>query len=237
MVAVEMTEEIDAIIFDAGGTLIDVWPPKEEIFARVLLDHDIGAKPERIALAMAKADRLLDAEFAAVQSRNESGFWQQYDDLVLGELGIKGRTKELSSDISDKFEAIMQKVESWTDYPDVRPALDRLRKRDLKIGVVSNATDLLNRVLHNLDLTKYFDFVVISDSVGVRKPSPKIFLIAAEEAGTNPSRSIYFGDKPAVDIDGAAGAGMKGVLVDRSNAFPDAECLRIKDLTYLSRIC
>ncbi len=44
-----MTEEIDAIIFDAGGTLIDVRPPREEIFARILLEHGFNTKTERIA--------------------------------------------------------------------------------------------------------------------------------------------------------------------------------------------
>jgi putative hydrolase of the HAD superfamily len=126
-------------------------------------------------------------------------------------------------------------VESWTEYPDVRPALERLRRRDFKLGVVSNATDLLNKVFHSLDLAKYFDFVIISDEVGVRKPSPRIFMMAADQAGASPSRSIYLGDKPTVDIQGATRAGMNAILVDRANAFPDARCLRIRDLTYLKR--
>jgi FMN phosphatase YigB (HAD superfamily) len=60
-------------------------------------------------------------------------------------------------------------------------------------------------------------------------------MMAAEEAGTSPSRSLYLGDKPAVDIKGATRAGMNAILVDRANAFPDASCIRIRDLTYLKR--
>ncbi len=148
-------------------------------------------------------------------------------------MGIKTHVKEISKDLSTAFKDIMPDVESWVEYPDVRPALERLRRRDFKLGVVSNATDLLNKVLHNLDLSKYFDFVIISDEVGVRKPSPRIFLMAAEEAGASPSRSIYLGDKPTVDIQGATKAGMNAILVDRANTYPDAKCLRIRDLTYL----
>lgn len=230
-----MTEEIDAIMFDAGGTLIDVRPPKEEIFARVLSEHGITTKPEKIASSMAKADRRLDAEFAELDGKDEARFWQEYDDFVLSDLGVNAHVKEISKDLSESLEEIMQKVESWTEYPDVRPALERLRRRDFKLGVVSNATDLLDRVLHNLDLSKYFDFVIISDEVGIRKPSPGIFMMAAEEAGASPSRSLYLGDKPMVDIRGAIQAGMNAILVDRANAFPDARCLRIRDLTYLER--
>lgn len=230
-----MTEEIDAIMFDAGGTMIDVQPPKEEIFARVLSGHGFTEKPEKIASSMAKADRRLDAKFAGLEGKDESRFWREYDDLVLADLGIKTHIEEISKDLSKTFEEIMQDVGSWTDYPDVRPALERLRRRDFKLGVVSNATDLLNKVLRNLDLSRYFDFVIISDEVGVRKPSPRIFMMAAEEAGVSPNRSIYLGDKPTVDIHGATRAGMNAVLVDRANAFPDARCLRIRDLTYLKR--
>jgi REG-2-like HAD superfamily hydrolase len=230
-----MTEEIDAIMFDAGGTLIDVRPSKQEIFARILSEHDLHAKPEKIAVSMAKADRQLDTEFAEMDGKDEPRFWQRYDDLVLADLGIKSHLKEISKDLSRSFQEIMQKTESWTEYPDVRPALERLRRRDFKVGVVSNATDLLNKVFQNLDLSRYFDFVIISDEVGVRKPSPEIFMMAAEEAGTSPSRSLYLGDKPAVDIKGATRAGMNAILVDRANAFPDASCIRIRDLTYLKR--
>jgi len=230
-----MTEEIDAILFDAGGTLIDVRPPKGEIFASVLSAHGFNTKPEKIASSMAKADRRLDAEFAEIDGKDEARFWRDYDDLVLADLGIKAHIEEVSNDLSKSFEEIMQKVESWTEYPDVRPALERLRRRDFKLGVVSNATDLLNKVLHNLDLLRYFDFVIISDEVGVRKPSPRIFMMAAEQAGASPSRSIYLGDKPTVDIHGATMAGMNAILVDRANVFPDARCLRIRDLTYLKR--
>jgi len=230
-----MTEEIDAIMFDAGGTLIDVRPAREEIFARVLSAHGFEAKPEKIASSIAKVDRQLDAEFALLDANGEPRFWREYDDLILADLGVKGDAKEVSKDLSESFGAIMQKVESWTDYPDVRPALERLRRRDFKLGVVSNATDLLNKVFHNLGLSKYFDFVIISDEVGVRKPSPRIFLMAAEEAGASPSRSIYLGDKPSVDIQGANGAGMNAILVDRANAFPDAACIRIRDLACLKR--
>jgi len=230
-----MTEEIDAIMFDAGGTLIDVRPTREEIFIRVLSEHGITTKHEKVACSIADADRRLDARFAELEAKDEPRFWREFDELVLANLGVKTNIKEISGDLSESFRETMQKVEGWTDYPDVRPALERLRRRDFRLGVVSNATDLLNKVFRNLDLSKYFDFVIVSDEVGVRKPSPRIFTMAAEKAGVSPSRSIYLGDKPTVDILGATRAGMNAILVDRSNAFPDANCLRIRDLTYLKR--
>jgi putative hydrolase of the HAD superfamily len=107
--------------------------------------------------------------------------------------------------------------------------------RDLVVGVISNATDLARRVLDHLDLSKYFDIMVLSDEVGVRKPSKRIFQIAAEEAGVSPHRCIYAGDKLAVDVVGARSAGMNAVLIDRVGAFPHADCIRGSDLNIFRR--
>jgi putative hydrolase of the HAD superfamily len=85
-------------------------------------------------------------------------------------------------------------------------------------------------------MEKHFDFVVISDEVGIRKPDPKIFRIALDLAGTAPSRTLFLGDKPATDIEGATRAGLRGVLVDRHDAFPDSRFLRIRSLEALRKI-
>ncbi len=54
-----MTEELDAILFDAGGTLFHLNPTKEEIVARMLRTCGFEADPELLARAMAKAERAL----------------------------------------------------------------------------------------------------------------------------------------------------------------------------------
>ena len=43
---------------------------------------------------------------------------------------------------------------------------------------------------------------------------------------------IYVGDKLSTDVVGASKAGMNAILVDRANVYPDADCLRIKDLNF-----
>jgi 2-haloalkanoic acid dehalogenase type II len=230
-----MTEELDVILFDAGGTLIDSVPPRETVFSRILLSHGKKAEPERIASLLAKADGMFDSEFAKQGGENEYALWSKYDDFILDELGFRGDRASLSKDLRAAWDEIMPKVESWVSYPETESVLGILKRRDFKLGVVSNATDLVRKVFDNLGLTKYFDFLVISDEVGVRKPSPKIFHIAMEMAGTSPGRSLFVGDKLATDVAGAKRVGMNAVLVDRVNAFPDARCLRERDLNFFRR--
>jgi len=230
-----MTEELDAILFDAGGTLIDAIPSRETVFSEVLSRYGKKIGSERIAPLLAKADGVFDSEFAKQDGKNEGALWSKYDDFILDELGFRGDRGDLSKELSATWDEIMPKVESWVCYPETESVLEILKVREFKLGVVSNATDLVRRVFDNLGLTRYFDFLVVSDEVGVRKPSPKIFRLAMEMAGTSPGRTLFVGDKLATDVAGAKRAGMNAVLVDRVNAFPDARCLRERDLNFFRR--
>ena len=227
-----MTEEIDAVIFDAGGTLIEINPPRQDIISKVLAEHGHKVDRKSVCRALVKADRAFDDDFGLCDGQDEAWYWRKYDDLLFKELKIDGGAERLMKAIRERFHEFSPKVESWVAYPDTKPILKALKKRDFKIGMVSNATELLRRVLDNLELTQYFEFIIISDEVGVRKPSKKIFQMAVRAAGTSPNRTIYIGDKLAVDVQGAKKAGMNAVLIDRDNAFPDAKCIRARDLDF-----
>ncbi len=53
------------------------------------------------------------------------------------------------------------------------------------------------------------DVVVVSEAVGLRKPDPAIFTLATSDLGVASGMAMYVGDNPAVDIVGAASAGME----------------------------
>jgi len=228
-----MSEEFDAIVFDAGGTLIDMRPTRADVFADVLLANGFEVDPARLEKAIGKADRTLDEEFAKLDGEDDSDYWKRFDLVVLEEIGFVGDPDHIYHALREKFNDFIPKVETWVDYPETKRVLRELRKRGFTLGVISNATELVNRVLDNLDLTKHFDFVIVSDEVGVNKPSARIFMMAAEKARTSPNRMLFIGDKLSTDVKGAVDAGMNAILVDRSDSYPDADCIRIRDLDYL----
>ncbi len=232
-----MTEEIDAILFDAGGTLIEFRPHRAELFSEILRANGLEVDAQTVNRAMVKADGHFDGEFALLDGKDEAWFWEKYDAFVAQEVGFRGDMSKLEKDLSSRFDKVVPEVDSWVAYPDAKPTLEGLRRRDFRLGLVSNATDLARKVLDNLDLSRYFEFMVLSDEVGIRKPSPEIFRIALKSARTRPNRALYVGDKFSVDIVGASRAGMHAVLLDREDTYPRAECIRARDLGFFRRFC
>ncbi|MCJ7606804.1 MAG: HAD-IA family hydrolase [Thermoplasmata archaeon] len=230
-----MTEELDAVLFDLGGTLIDTKVPREHVFEEALRSQGVEVERGMLQRAIAEAEHELDGRFAGVDETNEKDYWRELDATVLRKLGLDIDLDLFAADLSSRFGKLISDEENWVPFPETREVLAGLRGRDIKLGLISNATDLARRVMSRLDLEGYFDFVVISEEVGARKPSKEIFDIALKRAGTRPSRALYIGDKLSVDIMGATQAGMSAILVDRNDTYPDAQCLRVRDLNFLRR--
>jgi putative hydrolase of the HAD superfamily len=225
-----MSERFDAVLFDAGGVLWDLRPSVEDVFAEALSEAGVRTERARLGEAMRKADRLLDDDLAKLDGTDESHFWRRYDGLVLDDLGVHQDADTFAAGLSSELRGVFMKTESWVPYPDAIPALEAVRGMGLKTGMVSNASELARRVLKNLDMERFFDVIVISEEVGVRKPDPRIFRIALNRVDTEPSRTMFLGDKPATDLAGATRAGITGVLVDRHGTFPDSGFTRIETL-------
>ncbi len=90
-----------------------------------------------------------------------------------------------------------------------------------RLGIVTNnsvaeQTDKLRA----LNISGYFDAVVISEEVGVTKPDPEIFAIALDRIGAHPQDTVFIGDNWTNDIAGAQGAGMTAVWLDRRSEGP-----------------
>lgn len=230
-----MTEELDAIVFDVGGTLLDMKPSRADVFAEVIARHGHITDPPSIRTAVARVDRIMDERRVVLDRTNESAVREEFVGLVMDLVGLKDDSESMRSEIIHELGERVPEVNNWMDYPETKEVLQRLRARGFVLGVVSNATDLVRRVLDNLDLTRGFDFVIVSDEVGVNKPCAKIFRIAAEKAHTSPNRMLYVGDKLFTDVKGAVGAGMNAILVDRTDTYRDVDCIRIRDLSYLTR--
>jgi len=230
-----MTEEIDAVMFDLGGTLIDLEPTKDVVFHRVLTRQGHKVPLATVKKIIWEAEKKFDKDFADLDGVNEERFWKKFDKHVLEAVEFKGDASDFAKEVSAVFEHIIPNVKSWIAYDDVFPILDDLKARDFRLGLISNATSLARRVSDHLGLSKYFETIVISDEVGFRKPDKRIFRLAAKNVNLAPNRIIYVGDKFEVDVVGAKKAGMNSILLDRMGIFPDAHCIRIRTLKALSR--
>lgn len=90
----------------------------------------------------------------------------------------------------------------------------RLLSGRFRLGMVSNAQWLFTKPeLEQLGIGAFFDPLVISSEVGVRKPGRAIFARALALAGVGPAAALHVGDDPYADVGGAAAAGLRTCLV------------------------
>ena len=129
--------------------------------------------------------------------------------------------------------------------PGVEGLLERLRKRHVGSGVISNmgfAGDSLRSRLARLFPEHRFDFVLSSADYVLRKPDPRLFELALHKCG-HPAQEVWFlGDNPEADVVGAARAGCTPVYYERDLGCAYREltqveslppCLRVRDWSEL----
>ena len=93
--------------------------------------------------------------------------------------------------------------------------LRELKRRGYLLGMVTNGNSLLqNTKLDTAGIRDLFDMAVVSDDIGIWKPDKGIFEYAMKQLGVTPEQSLFVGDHPVNDIQGALGAGMHAVWVD-----------------------
>jgi putative hydrolase of the HAD superfamily len=163
---------------------------------------------------------LVDA-FYEDRYREDDTFWTSEDEtsavwvgmysLLARKLGIEADAECIARRVYDEF----GDHERWRAYPDVLPALGRLKRRGLKVGIISNWDGRLASLLRGLGLAEFLDALVCSADVGLHKPDPRIFELACERAGVEPARAAHVGDHQYADVLGAMSAGMVPVLIDR----------------------
>jgi putative hydrolase of the HAD superfamily len=88
-------------------------------------------------------------------------------------------------------------------------------KGKYKLHIITNGFEEIQvKKLETSKIMRYFDVVVTSESVGFKKPNPKVFNYAIEKANAKNTTSIMIGDSIEADIEGALNIGMKAIHVN-----------------------
>jgi dihydrofolate synthase/folylpolyglutamate synthase len=198
--------KIRAVTFDIGGTLIEPWPSVGQIYSQVAARHGLHVAAED-----------LDRQFAAAWRRKKNFGYRLSDwsDLVNDTFAGLTDTPPGAAFFSDLY-ATFATAAPWRIFPDVVSCLQLLRRRGLKLGVISNWDDRLRPLLRALELDQYFDSILVSAEVGRHKPDPKIFHLAAAQLGIPPSAILHIGDSANEDAAGARAAGLQSRLLQRT---------------------
>jgi HAD superfamily hydrolase (TIGR01549 family) len=112
-----------------------------------------------------------------------------------------------------------------TLFPDVHEGLRRLRDAGLRVVVVSNWHTGLTGFCRSLGLETYFESVVASADVGFAKPDARIFSHACNLLALPPDQVLHVGDSATDDVAGAKSAGLRALLLQRSNHSANQPCM------------
>ncbi len=229
-----MTSDLRAIFFDAGNTLI--YPRVEEL-AEDLVQQGYPATAEDFFAAERAGKQKLD-EWLWPQIRQgevprtiDPYYWGEYLKALVERLAVpEAERLRVMQRVADGF----RDITLWSRVlPETPPFLARLRAQGYYLGVISNSIGTMEQQLQRVGLRQHFELVIDSALVGVEKPHPEIFRIALERAAIAAADAVFVGDTNATDMGGAHLAGLRGVLIDRVGAYPNAESPRITTLVEL----
>ena len=218
---------VRAVIFDWGGTLTP-WHSvdHEELWLSVCARHYPAAE----AAAAAAAARAAETElWRLAQNAQQSATL----DAVFERAGVTASAAFLAS-----------YYEAWDPHtltdPEAPPLLRELRRRGIKIGVLSNTMwprSAHEQVFRRDGVLSLIDGAVYSSEIPWTKPHPEAFRAAMTAVGvSDPASCVFVGDRPYDDIYGAKRAGMRGVLIPNSDVpshdgvIPDAVITRLTEL-------
>ncbi|GAA5200679.1 HAD family hydrolase [Rugosimonospora acidiphila] len=144
--------------------------------------------------------------------------------LILGDAHHSGPMDRFFAMVCQTFALAEPPERVWEQYRSRMPelaccraenldALRRLRRAGWRLGIVTNGmTDNQLGKIRNTGLDALVDAWCISDEVGVRKPDPEVFRLAARRCGASPEHGGWMiGDNLVLDIAGGHNAGLRTI--------------------------
>jgi putative hydrolase of the HAD superfamily len=224
---------VRAVFFDVDFTLIYPGPTFQgEGYHRFCAAHGISVDPSRFSSAVRAASFILDDEQQHAYSED---IFVRYTQRIIEEMGGAGdRVVDCAREIFAEWAG----CQHFFLYDDVAPSLRALAARGLKIGLISNSHRSMASFERHFELDGLIAAAVTSSEHGYMKPHPSIFAAALLLAGVSADQAVMVGDSVAHDIEGARGAGMRAVLVHRSDAPVEAppDVPVIRDLSELGGV-
>lgn len=194
MLQTKMLEDIEAVIFDMDGTLIDsmwIWPSiDQDFFAKYNLVEPEGFYDGMEGMSYSEVARFFLKVFPSLSQTPEQ-IMDEWTDMAYERYMNQAPLKD------GVYDFIME-----------------MRRQGKKIGIAtSNGRTLVEDTLRALGVSDCFDVVRTACEVAHGKPAPDVYLLVAEEMGTAPERCLVFEDVP-MGIMAGKNAGMKVCAVD-----------------------
>jgi putative hydrolase of the HAD superfamily len=206
-----------AVFFDVDFTLIHPGPRFQGVgYHATCVRHGLEVDAARFEQAVAGAAAVLES----ADQLYEASLYINYTRRIIELMGGSGPGADL---------AARELYDEWAEhhhfslYDDVTGTLRILRKRGLRLGLISNSHRPLDSFRAHFELDDLISVSVSSSEQGFLKPHPRIFRAAMDLMGVSASDSVMVGDSLTQDVRGARQAGMRGILLARGGNAPEGE--------------
>ena len=199
-----MLSDVRAIAFDLDNTLWDVEPVLERAEQRLAAWLQQHCPRMTLSRAQMRAEREL---LAQREPHNAHDVTYLRVATLSAHARAHGYDEQLAEQAFEVFLAARNEVEI---FPDVGPALARLRQR-YALASLSNGNADLSRI----GLGHLFSVSLNARQIGAAKPEPRCFAHLAQELRLPAAAIAYVGDDPQLDVAAARAAGLRTVWMNR----------------------
>ncbi len=188
---------LKAIIFDLDNTLIDFMRMKKlscEAAISAMIDAGLSINKEK---ATKELFNLYD----------KHGF----EEKLIFQIFLKKIMKKVNYEVLASGIVAYRRVRTGylEPYPHVNAVLFELKRRGIKLAIVSDAPRLKAWIrLVSMRINHLFDVVVAFEDTKKLKPSVEPFKVAFKKLKAKPHECLMVGDRPERDIKGAKNLGM-----------------------------
>ncbi|MGD9117811.1 MAG: HAD family phosphatase [Dehalococcoidia bacterium] len=148
----------------------------------------------------------------------ERGFGIRNDAIIRNIMGEKTADTEIET-IAKEKEATFRRLigQDIKPLPGVLELLSQLNDQGIRMAIASSTViENIHLITGSLGIENYFEAIITGHDVTEGKPSPQVFLVAAQRLGADPKNCVVFEDAVA-GVKAAKSAGMHCVAITSSN--------------------
>ncbi len=192
-----------AVVFDAYGTLFDVNS------AAAKCKNKIGNKWEEFANFW----RTTQLEYTWLRSlmKRHKNFWEVTEDSLDKSMRVFNIDKNMRNELLKLYKVL-------SPYPEVKEVLINLKKKNLKLAILSNGTPtLLNELVSKNNLNNLFDDLFSIEEVAVYKPDSKVYELPIKKYNLK-VKEVTFLSANTWDVSGGGNYGYDSIWVNRNKS-------------------
>ena len=192
-----------AVVFDAYGTLFDVNSAAEKCKSKIGSDWE----------TFANFWRTTQLEYTWLRSlmKRHKDFWKITEDSLDKSMKVFNIDKEMKFELLDLYKVL-------SNYPELKELFKNLKKKNLKIAMLSNGTpELLEELVSSNGLNDLFDDLFSIEEVKIYKPHSKVYELPIKKYKIT-ANEITFLSANTWDVSGGGNYGFNSIWVNRNNS-------------------